>query len=133
MKIIYSLLLGLSTVFSGLAQYSEYQPAPDNGLSRTEIRRLLLKQEKETPVWKLAKQSRTSNTVGVALLSVGSVFAIAGMMGLVMDDVPAEQSYLFPWAAGALGFGVINMGFGIWQLNRSGRKLDQAIKLYYGD
>lgn len=132
MKRLLILLLFFSAAFAGKAQYSEYQ-APDSTIhNRSEIRRFLLTQEKGTPVRKLARQSRTSNTVGVTLLSIGSVFAAAGIAGIAMSDRPVEQSMMFPWAVGAVGFGAINIGLGISQLNRADRKLEQAQKLYYG-
>jgi len=115
--------------------YGQYEPATpkdtvEGFYTEGEIRRFLLTQEKGSPIWKFARQSRTSNTVGVTLLSVGSVFALAGIVGYASSEEPFDKSIIMPWAVGFAGFGAINMGLGIWQINRSGKKLHKAVELY---
>lgn len=119
--------------------YGQYEPATpkdtvEGFYTEGEIRRFLLTQEKGSPVWKFARQSRTSNTVGVTTLAFGSVCVIAGAMGLANSTSETIASGILETVSYAtLGVGLVNVAIGVWQLDRSGRKLEQAKKLYYGD
>jgi len=123
-----------SAFMSCFAQYAPAIPKDTIGGHYTEgeIRRFLLKQEEGSPEWKLARKSRTSNTVGVTTVIIGAACLIVG--GIGFSSIPPEEyqfSILAVVSSATMGFGAINLGIGTWQLIRADRKLDQAKKLYY--
>ncbi|WP_417593010.1 hypothetical protein [Owenweeksia hongkongensis] len=131
------LTLLLSFLFASfMACHGQYEPAPSKDTiegyyTEGEIRRFLLTQEKGSPVWKLARQSRTSNTVGVSTAVLGATLLVAGGIGLA-SATPENDSFgiLEVVSYATIGIGAVSTTIGTWQLVRSHRKLEQSKKLY---
>jgi len=115
--------------------FGQYEPATPNSTiakdyTEVEIRRILLTQEKGTPVWELAKQSQVSHSMGVLATFVGTAFMLSNAVILSSGSSDGyygtDNSFYYTGVA----FGVANIGVAVWQLLRADLKLQEAKRLY---
>lgn len=139
MRLGFTSFLLILTCSSILGQYSPIEPKnlTLECHSRQEIRTYLLMMESEdSKVYQLTKKSRNNKIWSYVFYTITVAYIIGSIDGFNdlsnnpnQDGIDRDLTETQAW--GCLGGAAVSLGLGIWQTNKSRKRLNQALQQYH--